>query len=152
PGVLCVATGADLVGTVAPLPCMMPLPPGPGRPPIEAGRAILAVDRVRHVGDGVAFVVAETPGQAVDAAPRIRVDYESLPVFLDPRSPVRPAVPIWDEAPDTLCFEWRLGDLALCAAAFARATDVARLHVRNPRIVVNATEPRAAIGGFDAET
>lgn len=149
PGVLCVVTGADLAGHVAPLPCMMPLPPGPGRAPIEAGRAVLAVDRVRHVGDGVAFVVAETLAAAMDAAELIEVDYEPLPAFVDPRATPPGGPPIWSDAPDNVCFRWRFGDAHATGDAFARAAHVVRLHVRNQRIVVNALEPRAAIGAHE---
>jgi len=150
PGVLCVVTGAELAGSLGPLPCMMPLPAPAGQPAIAADRVLLAADRVRHLGDGVAFVVAETPAQAVDAAHCIGVDYEPLPAVVDPLGPVTPGAAIWSTAPDNVCFDWHTGDAAAVAAALDGAAHVARLRLRNPRIVVNAIEPRAAIGCYDA--
>jgi carbon-monoxide dehydrogenase large subunit len=92
-GVLAVLTAADLAGIVRPLACVMPLISRDGTPRVEADRVVLAVERVRHVGDGVAFVVAETPEQAVDAAGRIDVTYDVLPAAT---APGVSAVPVWD--------------------------------------------------------
>jgi len=152
PGVLCVVTGAELASSLGPLPCMMPLPAPSGGAPIRAHRAILAVSRVRHAGDGVAFVVAETPAQAADAARSIAVDYEPLPASVDAQHAVAPGAAIWPDAPDNVCFDWRTGDAAGAAAAIDSAAHVARLTLRNPRIVVNAIEPRAAIGRYDGSS
>ena len=84
PGVLSVWTGADIAALADPLPCVIP-PAAYGRtraPPVD--RPILAVDRVRHVGDGMAFVVAETLDQAVSATEAIVVEYDPLPPQLAP--------------------------------------------------------------------
>ncbi len=113
--------------------------------------AILAADRVRHVGDGVAFVVAETRPQAIAAAERVAVGYEPLAAIIDPTRE-GPGVPIWPDAPDNVCFDWRFGDQDTCRRLFAAAAHVVRMTLGNPRIVVNAVEPRAAIGAFDPAT
>jgi len=148
PGVLAVLTGADISHIVKPLPCVMPLTSYDGKPRAEADRAILAIDRVRHIGDGVAFIVAEAMEQAAAAADLIEVDYDVLPPFVEPcKSEVK--VPIWPAAPDNVCFTWRFGDADACCRLFESAAHVIRLALRIPRIVVNAIEPRAAIGVYD---
>jgi len=147
--VLAIFTSQDLSGRIKPLPCLMPLISRDGRPRAEADRAILAVDRVRHVGDGVAFIVAETATQALDAAEAVGVDYEILPAVMQPGA--AEACSIWRDAPDNVCFDWGVGDPAACDRLLAEAAHVVRLHLRNPRVVVNAMEPRAAIGQYDRD-
>jgi aerobic carbon-monoxide dehydrogenase large subunit len=98
PGVLAIFTGRDIAGHLRPLRCLVGLTSRDGRPRGEADRAILATDRVRHVGDGVAFVVAETLYQALDAAKAVHVIYEPLPATTHPGDVS--TVPIWPEAPD----------------------------------------------------
>jgi aerobic carbon-monoxide dehydrogenase large subunit len=96
-GVLAVLTAADLAGIVRPLACVMPLVSRDGTPRVEADRVALAAGKVGHVGDGVAFIVAETLEQGVDAAERIDVTYDVLPAVT---APGVSAVPVWDAAPD----------------------------------------------------
>lgn len=148
PGILAILTAADLAGTVRPLGCVMALTSFDGTQRTEADRAILAADRVRHVGDPVAFIVAETLHQAIEAANLVAIDYEPLPSIADPSAEKQP-VPIWPAAPDNVCFDWRFGDAGACRRLFDEAAHVVRITLRNPRIVVNAIEPRAAIGAFD---
>jgi len=148
-GVLAVLTAADLAKTVAPLGCVMPLISRDGTPRIEADRVILAAVKVRHVGDGVAFVVAETPEQAADAAGLIDIRYEPLPAVMVPGTS---AVPVWDAAPGNLCFDWQFGDAAACQRLFDSAAHVARISLRSPRIAAVPIEPRAALGIYDAGT
>jgi len=113
-------------------------------------RPTIAVDRVRHVGDTVAMVVAETGSIAHDAAERIVVDYEPLPAAVGTGEALLPGRPaVWDQHPGNLCFDWEIGD----AAAVARATAAARHHVSlslvNNRVVAHSMEPRGAIGEYD---
>jgi len=149
-GVIAVLTGADVSKIAKPLPCVMALTSYDGKPRAEADRAILATDRVRHIGDGVAFIVAETIDQAIDAAALVEVDYEALPSYM---AAVEGAVeaPIWPDAPDNVCFTWRFGDRDAMAKLFKSAAHVVELELSIPRIVVNAVEPRAAIGIYDAQ-
>ena len=149
PGVLAILTGQDLSGHIRPLPCLMPLISRDGRPRAEADRAVLALDRVRHVGDGVAFIVAETAAQALDAADAVNVYYEILPAVVQPGAL---SCSIWQDASDNVCFDWGVGDPEACDRLIAEAAHVVRLRLRNPRVVVNALEPRAAIGQYDAGT
>jgi len=155
-GVLAVLTASDLAGIVRPLGCVMELTSCDGTKRKEADRVILAADRVRHVGDGVAFIVAKTLAQARAAADLVTVDYEPLPPVIVPSQGANgvpaSAVPIWPEAPDNICFDWRFGDAESCRRFFAEAAHVVRIRLRNPRIIVNAIEPRAAIGAFEAES
>jgi carbon-monoxide dehydrogenase large subunit len=149
PGVLAVLVAADLAGRVRPLGCVMPLTSRDGRPRVEADRPVLAADKVRHVGEGVAFVVAETLGQAADAAERIVVDYAPLPAVTGPGSS---PVPVWDQAPDNVCFDWQFGDAAACGRLFDAAARVTRIALANPRVAPMALEPRSACALFDAES
>ncbi|MFG1400227.1 xanthine dehydrogenase family protein molybdopterin-binding subunit [Roseixanthobacter pseudopolyaromaticivorans] len=145
PGVLAVLTAAD-IADIAPLGCVMPLVCRDGRARTEADRPVLAADKARHVGEPVAFIVAETEEAAIDAAALVEVDYDVLPVVAVPGpSPV----PVWDNAPDNLCFDWLFGDESACAEQFAHAAHVARITLRNPRIAPAPIEPRGALGVHD---
>lgn len=147
-GVLAVMTGDDVSSLAKPLGCVMALSSYDGKPRAEADRAILAVDRVRHIGDCVAFVVANTAENAADAANLIQVDYEVLPAVMDPRAG-KGSVPIWPEAVDNTCFIWRFGDRDEVKRQFEAAAHVVQVDLEIPRIVINALEPRSAIGMYD---
>jgi len=149
PGVLAVLTGADVAREGGPLPCVIPPSAYGVSRALPVERPILAVDRVRHVGDGVAFVVAETLEQAQAAARLLAVDYEPLPAHVALHADASPA-PIWPEAPDNVAFDWQFGDAPLCRRLFVGAAHVVRLHLAIPRVVPNPIEPRAAIGVYDA--
>ena len=152
PGVLGVYTGADLAdyGT---LKCIVAFNNRDGTAMIKPPRPALATDKVRFVGDPVAFVVAETPMQAKDAAEAIAVEVDPLPVVVRPRDAAAPGAPlIHDEAPGNIALDYHYGDSGEVAAAFARAAHVTRLEIINSRLVVNAIEPRAAIGVYDADS
>ncbi|ETW23322.1 xanthine dehydrogenase family protein molybdopterin-binding subunit [Mycobacterium gastri] len=151
PGVLAVITGHDIAATIRPLGCVIGLRSDSGGPRVDADRAVLAVDRVRHVGDGVAFVVAETTHQAVAAAALVDVDYEPLPYRADVDSP-NLEVPIWASAPDDVCFDWRFGDAQACRDLFAAADHVVTITLTSPRLVPYPIEPRAAVGFYDDQT
>ncbi|MGH7115155.1 MAG: xanthine dehydrogenase family protein molybdopterin-binding subunit, partial [Stellaceae bacterium] len=151
PGVIAVLTGEDLAkDEVGPIPCLIavanrdgstaPLPPHPA----------LARERVRHVGDTVAMVVAETLAAARDAAEAIEVDYETLPAAVETGRALDPGQPrVWDEAPGNLAFDWGLGDEAAVERAINAARHRVSLELVNNRVVVNSMEPRGAIGGYD---
>ena len=151
PGVLAVFTQADLdADGVGGLPCGFV----PDRKPIkEVAHTILAKDRVRHVGDPVAMVVAETSAQAADALELIAVDYDPLPFVLAPAPALVPnAAQVHDDAPGNLCFEWEIGDKAATAQAFAKAARVATLDLVNNRLIPNAIETRAAVAEYESGT
>jgi carbon-monoxide dehydrogenase large subunit len=103
------------------------------------------------VGDPVACVVAETVAQAKDAAEAVTIDIETLPVVLKPADAVKPGAPlVFDAVPNNVALDYQFGDAAKVADAFAKAKHVTRLKTSNQRMVVNAMEPRAAIGEYDA--
>src|SRR5499425_3935694 len=150
PGVLAAFTGADLAayGT---LKCIVPFNNRDGTPMKRPPRPALPTDKVRFVGDPIAFVVAETLLQAKDAAEAVEVEIESLPAVIRPEDAARPGAPLLhDEAPGNVALDYHYGDTEQVAAAFAKAAHVTRLELVNSRVVVNAMEPRAAIGVYDA--
>ena len=151
PGVRGVFTSADLdAETIADNPCLAPITGKADSGTIQPGHPILARTRVRHVGDPVAFIVAETLEQAEDAADAIMVDYEELASITDTAKARDPdSAQIWPEAPGNLCLDWELGDKAKTDAAFANAPQVVSLTLVNNRVVVNPMEPRAALGAYD---
>ena len=149
PGVLGVYTGADLAayGT---LKCIVPFNNRDGTPMKRPPRPALATDKVRFVGDPVAFVVADTVLHAKDAAEAVEVEIDALPAVVRPEEASRPGAPlIHDEAPGNVALDYHFGDSEKVAAAFDRAAHVTRLKLSNSRVVVNAMEPRAAIGIHD---
>ena len=150
PGVLAVHTGADLAG-YGPLKCTVPFKNRDGTPMKGPPRPALTCDKVRFVGDPLACVVAETALQAKDAAEAVAVEIEPLPAVVRPHEAAAPGAPlIHDEAPGNIALDYHYGDADAVAAAFARAAHVTRLELINSRLVVNAIEPRAAIGLYDA--
>jgi carbon-monoxide dehydrogenase large subunit len=152
PGVLGVWTGADLAN-YGPLKTLIPVPNRDGTPMKTPTRPSLATDKVRFVGDPVAFVVAETLAQAKDAAEAVMVDIDSLPAVTDAREATKPGAPLlFDDAPGNICVDYLYGDSAKVAEAFARAAHVTRLRLVSNRIVVCAMEPRSALAEYDAKT
>ncbi|MPY68936.1 MAG: molybdopterin-dependent oxidoreductase [Alphaproteobacteria bacterium] len=154
PGVVAVYTGKDLdddgLGTV---PSALPLKNRDGSSYFVPPRPGLALDRVRHVGDPIAVVVAETAAQAEDAAEAVLVDIDSLPALTDMTHARDAGAPrIWDGAPDNISLDFYMGDEAACDAAFTAAAHVSRIRIDNTRMVVNAMEPRAVLGEYDPAT
>ncbi|MDE2007345.1 MAG: xanthine dehydrogenase family protein molybdopterin-binding subunit [Rhodospirillales bacterium] len=144
PGVACVLTAADLRG-LGTLPCtariasLAPLivPPHPALPE----------DRVRHVGEAVACVIAETLAAARDAAEHITVAYDILPASVTPEAALAPGAPLLHEAaPGNLAYRFQRGDAAATAQGFAAAAHVVSRALVNPRLIVVPIEPRGAIG------
>ncbi|HYG85682.1 MAG TPA: xanthine dehydrogenase family protein molybdopterin-binding subunit [Azospirillum sp.] len=154
PGVLAVYTVADLdADGVGSIPCQFPLKNRDGSPYKAPPRPALARGRVRHVGDPVAVVVAETPEAAKDAAELVMVDYDDLPSVTDTAGALEPGRPlVWDEAPGNLCFDWENGDAAATGAAFAKADRVVSLDLVNNRVVASPMEGRACMGSVEDGT
>ena len=149
-GVVAVFTGADVkssgVGGVIPVGWVLPGMKMPAHP-------ILAHDTVRHVGDGVAVIVAENRYVARDAMDLVNVDYEALPAVTDPQKAVEAGAPqVHAEAPNNIAFDWSLGDKAKTDAAFASAAKTVKLRIRNNRLIPHAIEPRACLADFDTGT
>ena len=153
PGVLSIHTAADIrqaeLGSIKclapatqPDGSIQPLPPHP----------VLAEGKVRHVGDPVAFIVAETAEQARDAADAILVDYDPLPAAADPMVAIGAgAASIHDEAPGNISFRWEKGDREKTDAIFAEAAHIVRTRLVNNRVIIAPIETRAAIGDWDGE-
>ena len=153
PGVLAVFTGADLAAAgYGPLRCGMPLKNRDGSPLRSTQRPALATDKVRFVGDPIAFVVAETKAAAKDAAEAVIPDIDPLPAVTEASAAAAPGAPqLYDDIPGNIVLDFHYGDSAKVAEAFARAAHVTRLSIRNNRVVVAPMEPRAAIGEYDAK-
>ena len=150
PGVLAVYTATDL-SAYGPLKCNLPLKNRDGSPIRYAPRPALATDKVRFVGDPVACVIATTVAQAKDGAEAVVLDVEPLTPVLKPADAVKPGAPlVFDNVPNNIALDFHYGDAAKVAEAFAKAKHVTRLETSNQRMVVNAMEPRAAIGEYDA--
>lgn len=154
PGVLGVFTGADLAeGGYGPMRCVLPLKNRDGTPLRNIERPALAMDKVRFVGDPVAFVVAETRAAARDGAEAVFVDIDVLPAVTEASAAAAPGAPqLYDHIPGNLVLDFHYGDAARTAEAFAAAAHVTKLSIRNNRVVVCAMEPRSAIGEYDAGT
>jgi carbon-monoxide dehydrogenase large subunit len=151
PGVLAVYTAADLTA-YGPLTCGLPLKNRDGSPIHYTPRPALTSDKVRFVGDPVACVIAQTVAQAKDAAEAVALDIDPLPVVTTPAEAVKPGAPlVFDTVPNNIALDFHYGDTEKVADAFAKAKHVTRLQTSNQRMVVNAMEPRAAIGEFDAK-
>ena len=117
----------------------------------EPGHPILAFDKVRHVGDAVALVIAEDLGKAVDAASAVEVNYEVLDAIVDPKAAVQDGAPqVHDDVPNNTIFDWELGNKEETDAAFENAHHITELSYHNQKIVPNAIEPRAALAHFDS--
>ncbi|MGD9880194.1 MAG: xanthine dehydrogenase family protein molybdopterin-binding subunit [Reyranella sp.] len=146
-GVRGVFTAADLAADgIGTLPCMAPV-----KPLIVPPRTALATDRVRHVGDPVAFIVADSADLAREAAELIEVEYLPLPAVVDGRAALATDAPaIWDQAPGNLAFHVERGDGKAVARAMAEAAHVIELAIVNNRVVVAPIEPRTGIARYDA--
>jgi aerobic carbon-monoxide dehydrogenase large subunit len=154
PGVIGVVTAKDLEAAgIQPIAFASPLKNAKGEAPIAPARHALARDRVRHVGDAVALVVAETRLQALDAAEKIVLDIEALPAVPNIEAALAPgAAQIWPEAAGNIAFEWQGGDREGADRAFAAADHVTRLKLVNNRVVVASMETRGAIAAYDSDT
>lgn len=154
PGVLAVFTGDELAAEgLGPLPCGQQIQSRDGTPQKTPDRPILAQGYVRHVGEPVAFVVAETLAQARDAAECIIASYRPLTPVIDAEAALKPGAPqLFDSISNNLSFDWEKGDGAATDAALAAAARVVSLTLVNNRVVVNPMETRGAIGLVDGES
>jgi len=154
PGVIAVYTGADVAADgLGDLPCLPPANNKDGSPRADTPRPILAKTKVRHVGDPVALVIAETQVQARDAAELIEVEFEELEATVDTEGAVADGAPqLYDHIPNNLAFDWQDGDQAAVDAAFAKAHKTVKVRVVNNRIVVNSMEVRPVIAEYDPAT
>jgi len=154
PGVVAVYTGADLTAAgIGTLPCGWGVKNKDGSPMAEPPHPVLATGRVRHVGDPVSVVIAETKAQAEEAAELIEIDYKELPAVPSAEAALKKGAPqLFDTVPGNLCYDWHIGDLAATQAAFAKAAHVTKIDMVNNRLIPNAMEPRAYIGEYDRGT
>jgi len=152
PGVLAVLTGTDyeadgLGFILGPSPRKRRDGSQMYRPP----RPALTTDRVRHVGQVVAIVIAETVNQAKDAGDVLEVDYEPLPANVSTAT-ARQSPAIWEDCPDNESFLYEAGDKDATEAAIQSAPHVIRQRFDINRITANAMEPRGALGDYDPGT
>ena len=150
-GVVAVYTNADMEG-VGGLPCGWLLTFQNGDPMVEPPHPILAENKVRHVGDPIAVVIAETKKQAKAAAALVKVDLEDLPAVVDMTKAVEGGSLVHDEASNNISFDWAIGDKDEVDKVFDGADHVTSIEIVNNRLIANAIEPRAAIGDYDAVT
>jgi carbon-monoxide dehydrogenase large subunit len=150
PGVLAVITGEDLreagVGYIP----YLPLGGFTMDAPVDTPRPALAQDRVRHVGEPIVMVVAQTVAQAADACEKVLVEIEPLPAVTDVERAVAQGAPaVWPGAPNNMALTWRYGDRAAVERAFAQAAHVTKLKLVNNRVLANPIEPRSCIGSYN---
>jgi carbon-monoxide dehydrogenase large subunit len=139
PGVVAVVTGVDLAG-LGPLPCNVPIASHDGRPMARPDRPVLPRERVVHVGEPVALVVADTVEAARDGAEAVALDIAPLPAIMAFDGP-----DLWPEAPGNQAFELRWGDVARTDQAFAKARDRVSFETAIPRLIPNPLEPRGVL-------
>src|SRR3974390_3292770 len=151
PGVLAVLVGKQLADDkVGNLICGWGVTSQDGSPMKMGAWPAMAPETVRFVGQAVAVVVAETKGQARDAAEAVVVKYEELPAVPDIAAAIKPGAPqLHPEAAGNVVYDWALGDEAAVKAAFTKAANVVTLDLTNNRLVPNAMEPRSAIADYD---
>ncbi|HMF69578.1 MAG TPA: xanthine dehydrogenase family protein molybdopterin-binding subunit, partial [Phyllobacterium sp.] len=152
PGVIGVLTGAELKADgIGNLICGWMIHSKDGTPMKMGAWSPLATDTVRYVGDAVVIVVADTKGQARDAAEAVDVSYEELPVVVSAVEALKEGAPqLHPEAPGNLIFDWDIGDEKATNDAFTGAAHVTKMDIVNGRLVPNAMEPRATLGVYDA--
>jgi aerobic carbon-monoxide dehydrogenase large subunit len=162
PGVLGVFTGADVrADGLGPLPHSaipstkfdMKLGPPAGRSLFIGPNVLMPADRTRHVGEGVAMVVAQTRAQAMDAAEAVEVEYEELPFVLHSGDAMKPGAPaVWDEAADNVLIDTQFGDKTATDAAFTAADHVVKKEFNIGRVTAVTMELRSALGHYDPAT
>lgn len=154
PGVRAVFTGQDLLDCgVGSIPCGWSVLNRDGSRMTEPPHYPLCVDRVRHVGDPIALVLADSLLDAKNAGELVEIDYEPLPAIVGSAQARATGAPlVWAEAPGNLCADWEIGDRLSVEAAFASATKVVDIDIINNRLVANPMEPRAARAQYDIAT
>jgi carbon-monoxide dehydrogenase large subunit len=151
PGVVAVLTGKELKADgIGNLICGWMIHSKDGSPMKMGAWSPLAFDRVRYVGDAVAIVIADTKGEARDAAEAVEVTYKELKAVVDAVRALEKGAPqLHPEAENNLIFDWEIGDAKATDAAIKAAHYVTRMKIVNNRLVPNAMEPRAALGHYD---
>ncbi len=152
PGVVGIYTATDLQADgLGVLPCITKFPAI--TPLVVPPRFALASDRVRHVGDPVALVVAENKNAAVAGAEKVEINYKSLPVAINHEAALREGAPIlWSEAPGNIAFRFEKGNRTAVKEIFRTAPHVVELDIVNNRVMAAPIEPRAGIGEYDEQT
>lgn len=146
PGIAAVLTAEDVAG-LGHLPCLFNFPEDPFKVP---DYPILAKDEVRHVGDAVAFIVADTVEQARDAAEALAIDWQTQPSVIGVSAAVKPGAPlVWQDFPGNVLFDRPIGDKAKVDAIFARAHAIAEVRIINQRLVTNYMETRGVVVEYD---
>ena len=146
-GVRLILTAAD-IADLGPMPCVVGVP---GQKMVVPTYPVLCPDEVRHVGDAIAFIAADTLDQARDAAEALEVEWDTLPQVVGGEAALAPGAPlVWPERPGNIAFETEFGDRQASAAAFAKAAKVVSLKIVNQRLVTNYMDTRAAICEYDA--
>ncbi|WP_121629622.1 xanthine dehydrogenase family protein molybdopterin-binding subunit [Tropicibacter alexandrii] len=150
PGVVRIFTGADFEG-VGGLPCGWQVTDKHGEPMKEPAHPVLAQGKVRHVGDPIAAIVAESLEEARNAAEAIDLDIEELPAVVDMKVALESgAAKVHDDLDNNLCYDWQFGsDQAAIDEAFSKAAHVTTLELKNQRLVANPMEPRVAVGEYN---
>lgn len=151
PGVIAVLTGKELKADgIGNLICGWMIHSKDGSPMKMGAWSPLAFDRVRYVGDAVVIVIADTKGEARDAAEAVEVTYKELKAVVDGVKALEKGAPqLHPEADNNLIFDWEIGDAKATDAAIKAAHHVTRMKIVNNRLVPNAMEPRAALGHYD---
>lgn len=150
-GVIGVFTAADIPEAIAGVPCGWQVNFKNGDTMKEPPHPLLVRDKVRHVGDALALVVAESKAQAKDASELIEVDYDVLDAVTDPKEAAMEGAPlVHDDVPNNICYDWELGNpKEEVEEALKNAAHVTELKFVNQRVIPNAIEPRSAIGQYD---
>ena len=150
PGVAAIFTAREVAAAgLAPMPCSLALDPASGL--VVPPRPVLPADRVRHVGEPVAFVVAQSASAALEALEAIVVDYDPTDAVVDADAALAPGAPaLWDEAPGNLAYHYRRGDAEATRAALAASAHVVELDLVHARSAAAALEPRCALATWDA--
>jgi carbon-monoxide dehydrogenase large subunit len=153
PGVIDILTYADCEADgLPPIPCQVDIKCATGEKMFVPPRHLLAKDRVRFTGEPIAFVIAETRIQAMDAAEAIEIEYEELPAIAETSALSCPDInPVWPERPENFAVHWVSHDSGAVDEAFAKAHKTVTVTLVNNRVVGSPMEPRVAIGDYDAE-
>ncbi len=154
PGILCVLTAEDLEAEgIGNVPCSADVNNIDGSSCVKPPRPALAKNQVRHVGDALALIVAETKAQAIDAAEQLWVDYEILDAVVDTHlATAENAATVWDEAKNNRCFHWQDGNKEATESALQNADKIIDLELINNRVIPTSMETRGAIADIENES
>ena len=154
PGVSAIFTAEDVTADkLNGVPCAWGIAGNDGKPMKEPPHPLLARGKVRHVGDPVAMVIADSVEAARNAAERIGAEYRILPAVTEVVAATAPDAPeLYDDVPGNLCCDWAIGDAPATDAAFAKAHHIAKINLVNNRLVPNAMESRAALAEYEPAT